>query len=322
MQEIFDQEPPFSMEFELTEGCPLRCSMCGIKAIRDEKNHYKFMDLKTADRLAMLMARAGWTTRIALAGRGEPSLNPERVEIVKAVRKHLPKNSLTMITNGAAFVKDPNKTIMDLFDAGLTTITMDHYEDCDYVPRIKEKLDIPIPVLYYPEEGTFAAPSRRRTLKQRALIIVQDIRIATKGNHSMIHNYAGFGLAPNDSMAGKPCGKPFREMSVLHNGEFRICCMDWRGLYDIANIHDVEDINDVWNGDFFDAVRRKLYYGEREMTPCKGCDVKTYRVGLLPDKKGQLFMSHLKDETRISSRLRKIPMTAGVPLPWKSPCNE
>lgn len=317
MRPIFKQEPPFSIEYELTEGCPLRCSMCGIKAIRGKENFYKFMSLETAEKLTKLISNAEWNPRIALVGRGEPSLNKDKVKIMKMIRKYLPTQHVTMITSGAGFVGNPNKTIMELFDAGITTITVDYYEDCDYVPKILAKLDIPIPVLRYPEDMK-AGPSKRRTLKQRALIIVQDIRIATKGNHSQIHNYAGFGGAPNQSMQGKPCGKPFREMSMLYNGDFRICCMDWRGTYNMGNVYKINHINEIWHGRFLDHVRRKLYHGERTIPLCNGCDVRTYRVGLLPDKKGQLYLAGISDkDSVILKHLRTETVTKPVELKWE-----
>ena len=33
------QEPPFCIQFELTEGCNLACSFCGIQGIRDNGAH-------------------------------------------------------------------------------------------------------------------------------------------------------------------------------------------------------------------------------------------------------------------------------------------
>jgi len=33
------QDPPNSIQIELTEGCNLACSFCGIQAIRDNKAH-------------------------------------------------------------------------------------------------------------------------------------------------------------------------------------------------------------------------------------------------------------------------------------------
>jgi hypothetical protein len=47
----------------------------------------------------------------------------------------------------------------------------------------------------------------------------------------------------------------------------------------------------LWNHPRFDAARRYLYRAERgEIGVCSGCNVRTYRNGLLPDKMGKSKM--------------------------------
>ncbi len=66
-----------------------------------------------------------------------------------------------------------------------------------------------------------------------------------------------------------------------------LCCDDWRGEYKIGNIVDTP-LDELWQHPRFVAARRALYAANRgAISVCAGCDVRTYRNGLLPDKMGK-----------------------------------
>jgi radical SAM protein with 4Fe4S-binding SPASM domain len=138
------------------------------------------------------------------------------------------------------------------------------------------------------------------------------------GNHGKLFNYAGLGFAPNDSMAGKRCHQPFRQLAIRQDGSVAICCNDWRGEYKCGNILD-EGVEGIWQGNAMGAAREMLIRGKREMAPCKGCDHRSYRVGLLPDLMGRGKLHRPDEQTArdIRAALKDGPLTAPVLRPWE-----
>lgn len=290
----YEQEPPFAVQVELSEGCNLYCDFCGLQGIRDRKDkNYKFMTLAVAERIAEQIAHEGWNARIEFAMHGEPTMNPKYLEIVKLFRKHLPKSQLMMTSNGGGIVKDPVKSLEDLFDAGLNIFAFDAYESVNIHKKIDKALeDQMLPwgekftVHYYPEEPV--SPHSRYPRSTRMFIRVQDISVAMEGTHSTLNNHCGSGSPPLAEPMQARCAKPFREISFRWDGSVAICCNDWRGVYKIGSIRQMK-LKEIWNHPRFAAARRALYHGRRDLlSPCDVCDAKSYRVGLLPDKKGKV----------------------------------
>lgn len=294
------QEPPFCIQIEMTEGCNLRCPFCGLNGIRGKENNFKFMTVELAERIASEIARLGWNCRLEFAMHGEPTMNPDCIEIIGIFRRHLPKANMLMETNGGGMLKDPAAFIQDIMEAGLTTLAIDEYQQVPIAEKIWRKLfndfddDFAFlggryfagaQVLNYPDAGPIANPHQRSRGKR--IIRVRPIDVSTSGTHSTLSNHCGAGLPKNDSAVGKKCAKPFRELTVRWDGWVTICCNDWRGEMPVANVADTK-LDDVWQHERFQAMRKKLYKGDRSSGACVGCDYTSYRIGLLPDKKGKM----------------------------------
>lgn len=310
------QDPPFCMQIELTEGCNLRCSFCGLNGIRAKDNNYKFMTIELAEHLAQQIVEAGWNCRLEFAMHGEPSMNPQFVELLRIFRKHLPKHPMMMTSNGAGYLKDPTLLVDSALES-LNVLALDWYENVQIVPKILEQYDGIHTPLYYPENKE-ANPHHRIKPKERKFVIIQNIASATNGTHHVLYNHTGAGAPKNDNAAGLRCAQPFREMSIRWDGNVAICCVDWRGEYKCGNINELT-LDQVWQSKAMQAARRKLYYGERTFGPCQGCDYKSYRSGLLPDKLGKKTLP--KPDAKVEAELKKAlagePYTLPVLRPWE-----
>ena len=98
---------PNTVQIEAVQGCNRHCSFCGTAGI-EEAIHKA--DVKTIYHTCKLIKDAGLNCRILLAGHGEPTLHPEIVNIVRTIRKTLPKNMIHMFTNGTIIEKRPERT--------------------------------------------------------------------------------------------------------------------------------------------------------------------------------------------------------------------
>lgn len=317
------QDPPFAVQIELTEGCNLRCPFCALNGIREpKKNDFKFMEPETLRSVLTQITKAGWNPRIEFAMHGEPTMHPDYVAMADIARQCAPKALLMMTSNGGGLLRAPGPltNIVGLFTVGINILALDDYQNVNIVPKIRNavvgKLN-GVEIYEYPRDAA-GNPHRRRPITTMMLTFVQDISLATKGTHSLINNHAGVGSPPNDRKAGKRCAKPFRELSVRWDGSVAICCNDWRGTYKCGNIV-TDGLNKVWNGVAMKAARRKLYHGQRDFGPCKGCDAVSYRTGLLPDKFGKVDLPkpNAKVMKSIEQALAGEPYTKPVLRPWE-----
>lgn len=321
---IYKQDPPFALKVELTESCNLRCSFCSLNAIRGKEHNYKFMEQKTIINLFKQVTELGWNPRVEIDMHGEPSMHPDYIRMIAKARKYAPNLQITLTSNGGGLLKPPGiiANIQALFDAGLNVLALDDYEGIRICTKVRDALHIDplngVDVYEYPanKEGN---PHMRRPKSARVITLIQDISKATTGTHSNLTNQGGTAFPPDKSMHGKRCAKPFRELSVRWDGSVAICCDDWRGVYKCGNINEIS-LGDIWNGPEFRSARRALYHGRRDLlSPCKGCNVRSYRPGLLPDKFGKITLKEPQkhDLEVMKQAMSGKPYTAPVLREWE-----
>lgn len=282
------QPPPWSIQIEFVEGCNLRCGFCGIRNIREKggpddlSGPYKYMDPADLERIASNIAALGWPSRIELAVHGEPTKHPEFYDLVAILRAYLPKNSLMLTTNGIPLLDgDLVANVNRALDAGLNCVAIDDYRPHRVAPLIRESADrIRGDVLEYPDEKR-GNPNLRRKPTERVVSLVQDISQATEGTHSNLWNHAGSASPATDDMIDERCAKPYRELTIRHDGNVAICCDDWTGKYAVANAVET-GLDATWQHPRFIAARKALLNGRHGLTPCAGCNHRTLRNGILP----------------------------------------
>lgn len=333
------QEPPFAIQIELTLGCNLGCDFCGINGIgyqhaaRGGGPGYKFMSPETATKVAAAIAEAGWNGRIEFARRGEPTMNPHAAEIVGIFRQWLPKASMLMLSNGGGLLPDPHGKIALLFAHGLNTLAVEDYDgvklhqkvfaglssECritlkgDGSFEVKSAMAAKPWVGYeYPRDPR-GNPHTRRKPSERVLVSIQNIVEATRGSHSHVNNHGGYSGPLVDYP--KPCSKPFREMSVNYDGIVTYCCINWGGEGRCGDLTR-QSADEVWQSAEFGAVRRRLIRGQRDFLTCKGCDHRSERVALLPDKLGKQRATY-PEPVAVADDLLLLSMSTGDAQPNK-----
>jgi radical SAM protein with 4Fe4S-binding SPASM domain len=292
----FKQDAPFSIQIELTTGCNLQCTFCGINGFQEKPNkNLTFMSLETAEILATQIADSGWNSRLELAMHGEPTMNPHWIEIVGILRDKLPNHQIMVTSNGGGIVssKDIQGTVSSYFSNGGNILAIDEYEKVNFVKRIRAGIDDfeleeqGVKVYNYPEDKD-GNPHKRT--KGKFLSFIAPINLSDKGTHADLNNHCGSGGELNNSASTSLCAKPFRELSINADGSINLCCNDFIGEYTCGSILN-SNIEDIWNGDYFNSARKFLMDRQRDaIRPCRGCDAKSYRVGLLPDKMGKVTM--------------------------------
>jgi MoaA/NifB/PqqE/SkfB family radical SAM enzyme len=324
VSKAYRQDSPNTIKVELTEGCTLSCSFCGINGIRTKPGGFKFLSLETAQRIGELLAaevrERAWNPRIEMAMRGEPTMNPNRGPIVHALRTANPKGHIQMTSNGAGLLKggDPYAAVQDLFDAGVNVLILDNYDGIQSVNRILSKLPSDW-VRHYPQDIS-ANPYKRRKHDEHEVVVLPDISKTDKGVHNKheLCNHGGAAGPKDYSKADKICAKPFRELVIRHDGRIPACCDAWFGQMCFGDVHTAASLDEIWQGEHLMALRRHLFHGLRIVGDCDGCNSRSTRVGLLPNKNGTGWMPEptASDLDMLVSLAKQGPMTQPVERPW------
>ena len=296
----YEQDPPFSIQVELTEGCNRGCGFCGLRGMRKTgKEPFYFMTKETVTRIVDEIVRVGWKSRIIFSMHGEPSLNKNWLNIIRMFRKHLPSAVLSVMTNGYGIVNsdaDMDTVLSKISKSGLNDLIIDMYTPNDDGHQIKdfcENKNIKYQIL---DKGVPLYSSSHTSFRILFNPPIQTDEGAAINRH--LCNHCGAAAPLDFSYDGKRCARPFREMTFRYDGSVALCCNDFRGQYPIGNINE-RDIDDIWQDKRFKAARILLYQGERSaFVPCKGCNALSHRVGLLPDLKGQQKMPEATDKIR------------------------
>lgn len=329
------QDPPNTVKVELTKGCNLRCSMCGIAAIQEKQGRgYEFMTVATAERIAAGVKRAGWNSKFEFALRGEPLLNPQAPEIIAVFRKALPRAQIMVTSNAIPLLKPPGveANITRLFEAGVNILALDDYaaskKATTQVREMAERQAIANAwkTHDYMTGHTEFSPYHRGKASQRVVIIIEDFEAASRDQRAVgtkkVNNHTGCGSPPLAEPLQQRCARPFREMVFRVDGHVALCCNEWRDYFQVTSAETKRgglDVEATWSGPELTAARKRLMQARRDFNPCKGCNERTMRNGLLPDRMGQRPMPEetAADRAALRKALMKGPYEVPVLRPWE-----
>ena len=281
------QEAPNQIELEFVYGCNMGCSFCGLMGVMGGFTNPRFIAPATLHEIVSKIAQAGWKSKIIISGHGEPMLHPSVIALVQMIKSTLPKNHLSMITNGTNLTQE---TVIALFKAGLDNLAVDEYTKSDNADKVRQFIfNIPGLAVSDYRQKTECNVRDRLMGKSRSVSILEPIDLATDKTRKLV-NRCGSAFPKNMSKANSRCTKPFREMVFDYDGNLLLCCNDFRRECLTGNIFDYDSIDHLWNNRVIEMYRKMLYNGSRGMFPCHGCDAPSYRVGLLPDKFGKQEM--------------------------------
>jgi MoaA/NifB/PqqE/SkfB family radical SAM enzyme len=282
MKLTHEMHKPFCIQVELTFGCQLRCPMCGINSLNIPRGKYSFMDVKTADIISKQISLFTPKIRIEFAMCGEPSMNPNVIEIVNIFRKNLPTAQLLFTTNGLNFIKDWKTWSSELVQCNI--IAVDLYEP--YGPELRDILT-KNPGVWKVEDYYNSDFNQHHYNGSRGnhLVLIGDLlKNDRRKRQRIIFNHAGNSsiLPKTPKPLRKTCTFPFREMVIRYEGTVNLCCLDFGSEYDVGNILN-DDMKSIWINSYFTSARRFLRHKYRCFSPCIICDAPSgMRSGILP----------------------------------------
>lgn len=274
----YQHHRPFTIKVDLVQGCSLYHSYCGIRTIMPKAGVYRFMSRETATLLGKQLKETGWNARVEFEVFGEATEHPKLLELLSLFRKWLPEMSCTLTTNGSGLLKKPNSYLEKLSEL-VNVIVISHYPEVHWSEKIVERFK----KLHILVEDKFTSVYNKKSDKNQHKVSVAPYIVECQ-NKLGVRRFANMGgtAAPLDhTYDTEPCARPFRDLMVNHDGNVTLCCVDWRGLICFGNIHATH-VRDIWNSPEFNSVRTVLIHDRRAWKPCRGCNVRTVRTGLLP----------------------------------------
>lgn len=245
-------DDPFSslmtVEINATELCNRTCSFCprGV----DYPNLNEHMDPAHLEVLFYQLKKGGYKNRILFCGFSEPLLYKYIDGVIEQSKMLLPDSPVHLVTNTDRLTKD---TVTRLFDCGLDLLICSVYDSPSQVDELT--------------------------------LLFNDCGIDSS-QYFFQHYYKSeeeqFGFAGFSSRAGylfkhetisKPCNMPFYSILVDWNGDFLLCCHDWKKSVKLGNVTN-SNIKKVWlEHPELLKFRANLSKGNRQDYPCRDCNV-------------------------------------------------
>lgn len=277
-----------TIDIEITNRCNATCHFCP----RDATPHQGIMDVATFDKA---LARAveyrqvvkdvsGLEVVVSLCGLGEPLINRNTVSFVEKVKREGFRCSMS--SNGALLTEQKAHALLD---AGLDEIYInvsdidEEYEriynlpfapTCENITRFAELAGercTPVIILVDHRNDRTHIKAMQTFWRARGLKKFHDYSVINRGGalfveHMQFEQYSEMVRARNDLSEGgaQPlCGAPWGFLFIGYDGNYYLCCSDWRKQASLGSVFDYS---------FLQVTRQKLAMVVSREPVCKTCN--------------------------------------------------
>ena len=271
---------PRLVRFEVSSRCNIKCPMCPQpeKMTRPKKNmeyrlYEKVLESNTQIR------------EVDLFNWGEPLLNPDIIRFVKyASDKHI----LTRFVTNATLLS--KKMSVQLIDAGINEIYFSLDNIDDRYEKIRKHSFIKV-------VGNIAAFMEVAKKSGRRIRTGINIVKSRHNQHGIEHAVAVFEklgidnvLVEEDQFEEKDrerisrCFEPYRNITVLSNGDVVPCCVDYDGVLSMGSVWRQPDLKTIFNNKYYRRLRRSFRSVKDMHQICAQCSYRSVPVKLLAVK--------------------------------------
>lgn len=224
---------PEIIEVNSTELCNRKCSFCPRGSGYPNLN--RNLSMKDALILYDKLLEFDYKGNFHITGSGEPTLNPNFVDIVKLFRQN--NNLKIKMTTNGDYIGKKDFSYFKYFDEIRISI-YDGDERYDEVRKLTDGYNVDIRKQYI--------------------------------NEPMFNNCGGW--FPVSNLKDKTCYIPFYRLHIDWNLDIRLCCHDWKEKKVLGNLR-FDTLENVWM-DYFEEVRKELISNNRKnLSPCNKCNV-------------------------------------------------
>jgi MoaA/NifB/PqqE/SkfB family radical SAM enzyme len=277
-----------TIDIEITNRCNATCHFCP----RDATPHQGIMDVETFDKAlaravdyrAVVKDVSGLEVRVSLCGLGEPLINRNTVSFVEKVKAAGFRCSMS--SNGALLTEDKAHALLD---AGLDEIYLnisdidEEYERIYNLPFEKTRDNItrfaalaqgrcsPVIILVNHRNDRAHIEAMEAYWRERGLKNFHDYSVINRGGalfveHMQFEQYSEMVRAREQLTEGgaQPlCGAPWGFLFIGYDGNYYLCCSDWRKQASLGSVFDYS---------FLQVTRQKLEMVVSREPVCKTCN--------------------------------------------------
>lgn len=251
--------------FEVVNKCNSRCAFCGA-SVQNDRRPRKEMAPGLYFGIIRQLAAMEYAGRIAFHVANEPLLFNDLDVFVSHARSALPNASIQVMTNGLAFTPERG---LKLISSGIDDLHVNFY-------RSSKKQKLPENLTRFIREVLPSEfPVRKGSIHQNPKT---GARLRFTLAHRLIDEvrWSRGGTSPNrtatDGKARGLCLYPWKQLNISADGLVSKCCADIRFLDPLGDAAS-QPILDIWHGERFREVRRRLLKGHRGRLPnCRDCD--------------------------------------------------
>ena len=252
---------PSVVEISGSGMCNRKCVFCP-RSDPDYNHVNEFISPKLVDNLTKQLSSFGYDNLILFSGFVEPLLDKNIYNLLKIVKKNLPKSNIEIITNGDVLNK---KRLLKLYESGLTCLLVSVYDG-------KEAEDKLLKLMKDARLKDHQYKLRKRYLPEK-----ESFGISMSNRGGMMAN-AAYAIKNPETSLKRPCFYPNYIFFMDYNGDVIICNHDWGKKMIIGNMLE-KSFKEIWLDEKWIKARKDLYDGNRDFLPCKNCLVDGLRMG-------------------------------------------
>lgn len=270
---------PFNrISIESTSYCNRACSFC--PQFYGERGR-ETMKWELFESICDQLMRMDYSENIHPYMTNEAMINPRILDEIKLLRYSCPRACIGMATNAdlidALYKKDPKlamKKLADFYDAGVTVIGMNVYDDGEeQLNRYREIEQMAI-------DNHLADHTDHRWRKHsanRKYISVTDTRV-TRGDRTGVDSFIVRNKQEKEGVVAPAayCAEPNRHLAIRWDGKVMVCCVvdptDDRMI--VADLNECT-LLEAWNSK---ALNKYRWYTQRKMRVLPGCNQCTFKM--------------------------------------------
>lgn len=235
------------IEIETFNRCNNDCAFCPV-SVGNDRRHHQIMDTGLFCHIIEQLADLQYNGVISLYSNNEPLLDSRLPELIQITRKRLPNAFILLYTNGLLLTEQ-------LLPGLLENTNFLHINCYTETNALSERL----------------RPIQNYLVQNHISPTKVEIHIRNKNEHLSTRA----GNAPNrinSAHLTSRCILPFSQLVVRPSGEVSLCCNDAYGEYTLGNLN-VSTLEQVWQGEPFQAFRAQMLRGRSEHLACRVCDM-------------------------------------------------
>lgn len=279
---IIEKYKPKKLMIEVTNNCNSKCIFCGNCNMTRKRSFVSEKIVKKALEQGIVMG----IREVGFYTNGEPLLDKNIEKYIEYAKKNL-YDYVYITTNGILANKNRVKA---LFDSGLDSIKFsinsiekENYKNMQGVNCFEKVVENLRNTYYikksqYPNKKVYVpyVKTKMNNYKDDEIkhffeeycdgVLIQEVR----NQGGLISNIEKLKINNHENIYNLPCFYPFNTVIVTCEGYITACCMDFQNYLVYGNLNE-KKLQDIWNNDVIQELRRKHLNGKIEDTICKNC---------------------------------------------------